>query len=58
MELAQAGISAVSAVCEEGGVSELEFDWAITSCVCPPGERLCFPEDHWSDADAVLEDGH
>lgn len=57
MELAQAGISAVS-ICEEGGVSELEFDWFITSCVCPPGEGLGVPEDHWSDADAVLEDGN
>ena len=26
--------------------------------VPPQGERLRFPEDHWSDANAVLEDGH
>lgn len=24
----------------------------------PQGEGLYFPEDHWFDANAVLEDGH
>lgn len=58
MELAQAGISADSAVLEEEGASKLELGGPIASRVFPPGKRLGFPEDHWSDEDAVLEDGH
>lgn len=27
-------------------------------CVSSPGEGLRLPEDHWFDANAVLEDGH
>lgn len=45
-------------VSEGGGVSEVELDLSVISCVWPPGEGLGFPEDHWSDADAVLEDHH
>ena len=26
-------------------------------CLSLQGEGLCFPEDHWSDANAVLENG-
>lgn len=58
MELAQAGISVVSAVCEEGRASKLKLDESIASCVFPSDKRLGFPEDHWSDEDAVLEDSH
>lgn len=43
-------------VSEGGGVSGVELDLSIIFSVWPLGEGLGFPEDHWSDADAVLED--
>lgn len=60
MELAQAGIFffAVSAVCKERSALKLGLHGSLASCVTSPGQRLGFPEDHWSDEDAVLEDSH
>lgn len=34
------------------------FDPLYLICARPQGEGLCLPEDHWFDANAVLEDGH
>lgn len=41
-------------------ISDLQTSWSNNSSICasPQGEGLCFPEDHWFDANAVLEDGH
>lgn len=44
-----------------GGNSESKpviFDPLYLICARPQGKGLCLPEDHWFDANAVLEDGY
>ncbi|KAG7999288.1 NADH dehydrogenase (ubiquinone) complex I [Nibea albiflora] len=49
---------------QAGDVTHLSYNAYVTASftnqlfVSPQGEGLRFPEDHWADADAVLEDGH